>query len=422
MVDGWAVAHNGRYLQRGEDHAFFLGDTAWELIHRLTRGEADHYFRRRADQGFTVSLVVAVAEFDGMTVPTPEGHLPFRDGDVAQPDPDYWTKVDDVVRMAAAAGITVGLLPTWGRWWHDIEDGGSPLLLPSNARRYGEFLGERYAGADIVWVLGGDRYPDTPDQFETIRLLAEGIRARAHQLMTFHPRGSRSSTDSHLDAPFLDFDMIQSGHSGWANPNYQYVEQDLQRSSRPTMDAEPNYEHHPVMTPQWKPLPVRFSDADARRSAYHAVFAGAGGHVYGCHDVWQMFDPARRNGPTEPINEASLPWREALELPGAVQMGYLATLWRDKEIWRFRPDQSLIVYDVGVAGAHKRAMRGESGEILVYLPHGGQVTLSTPVGTAQLRRFVPTTGEWNGSVTVVATAEGRLSVDSGPGECVLSVR
>jgi hypothetical protein len=31
-----------------------LGDTAWELFHRLTREEADLYLKDRAAKGFTV--------------------------------------------------------------------------------------------------------------------------------------------------------------------------------------------------------------------------------------------------------------------------------------------------------------------------------------------------------------------------------
>jgi hypothetical protein len=45
----------GRYLvtERGEPF-FYLGDTAWELFHRLTREEADLYLKDRAAKGFTV--------------------------------------------------------------------------------------------------------------------------------------------------------------------------------------------------------------------------------------------------------------------------------------------------------------------------------------------------------------------------------
>ena len=41
----------GRYLAWDDGTPFFyLGDTAWELFHRLNREEMDHYFAERARQ------------------------------------------------------------------------------------------------------------------------------------------------------------------------------------------------------------------------------------------------------------------------------------------------------------------------------------------------------------------------------------
>ena len=61
------VADNHRYLVHQNGTPFFwLGDTAWELFHRLNREEADQYLKRRAEQGFTVVQAVALAEFDGL--------------------------------------------------------------------------------------------------------------------------------------------------------------------------------------------------------------------------------------------------------------------------------------------------------------------------------------------------------------------
>ncbi|MEJ2238994.1 MAG: DUF4038 domain-containing protein, partial [Gemmatimonadales bacterium] len=64
------VSDNGRYLVTEAGNPFFyLGDTAWELFHRLNREEADLYLEQRAAQGFTVIQAVVLAEFDGLTQP-----------------------------------------------------------------------------------------------------------------------------------------------------------------------------------------------------------------------------------------------------------------------------------------------------------------------------------------------------------------
>src|SRR5687768_17810389 len=66
------VSENQRYLQTADGKPFFwLGDTAWELFHRLTREEAEKYLKNRADKGFTVIQAVALAELDGLRDPNP---------------------------------------------------------------------------------------------------------------------------------------------------------------------------------------------------------------------------------------------------------------------------------------------------------------------------------------------------------------
>ena len=113
------VSENKRFLVTADGKPFFyLGDTAWELFHRLDRDSADAYLQKRAKQGFTVVQAVAIGEFDGHTVPNAYGHLPLTDLDPARPATkdgprnDYWDHVDYVVDRANANGLYVGFLPT----------------------------------------------------------------------------------------------------------------------------------------------------------------------------------------------------------------------------------------------------------------------------------------------------------------------
>ena len=47
------ISDNHRYLQFENGKPFFyLGDTAWELFHRLDREEAERYLTNRAQKGF----------------------------------------------------------------------------------------------------------------------------------------------------------------------------------------------------------------------------------------------------------------------------------------------------------------------------------------------------------------------------------
>jgi hypothetical protein len=92
---------------------------------------------------------------------------------------------------------------------------------------------------------------------------------------------------------------------------------------KPTLDGEPNYEDHPIdpFLRPWQPEYGRFSAYDVRKQAFRAVFAGACGHTYGHHSVWQFWTPQR-----EPINFPMPTWQEAIFRPGAAQMIHLKNL------------------------------------------------------------------------------------------------
>src|SRR5215218_8719160 len=114
------VSDNKRFLITSDGSPFFyLGDTAWELFHRLNREQADRYLQDRASKGFTVIQAVAIAELQGHSDPNAYGHLPLTDLDPAKPatkdgaDNDYWDHVDYIVNKANSLGLTIGFLPTW---------------------------------------------------------------------------------------------------------------------------------------------------------------------------------------------------------------------------------------------------------------------------------------------------------------------
>src|SRR5678815_2392146 len=109
------VSENRRYLQYEDGRPFFyLGDTAWELFHRLNREEATQYLTNRAQKGFTVIQAVVLAQLGGLTVPNPYGDLPLVEKDPARPVEAYFQHVDFIVNKAEELGLFVGMLPTWG--------------------------------------------------------------------------------------------------------------------------------------------------------------------------------------------------------------------------------------------------------------------------------------------------------------------
>ncbi len=113
------MSENQRFLVTGDGRPFFwLGDTAWELFHRLNREEAERYLRNRAERRFTVIQAVVLAELDGLNAPNPYGERPLVDHDPTRPNERYFAHVDWIVARANALGLYVGMLPTWGDKWN----------------------------------------------------------------------------------------------------------------------------------------------------------------------------------------------------------------------------------------------------------------------------------------------------------------
>ena len=214
------VSENGRFLVDGQGQPFFwLGDTAWELFHRLNREEADRYLEDRAAKGFTVVQSVALAELDGLNDPNPYGHRPLINNDPTRPDVkegphnDYWDHVDYIVNKANSLGIMIGFLPTWGDKWNKKWGVGPEIFTPDNAEKYGQWLGQRYRDAGLVWILGGDRPIENDTQREIIRRMALGLHKGdgGSHLTTFHPTGGSGSAQYFHNAPWLDFNMRKMG-------------------------------------------------------------------------------------------------------------------------------------------------------------------------------------------------------------------
>jgi hypothetical protein len=236
------------------------------------------------------------------------------------------------------------MLPTWGDKVGKTHGDGPRIFNRRNARIYGEFLGERYKDADLVWIIGGDRAVDDREKRGTWRSLGEGLRAgdNGQHLLTFHPRGgddqiSTSATVFPNDDPLLDFNMRQNGHfngtATWARIASDYARTPV----KPVMDGEPIYEDHPI---GFEAAKFGYSTAsDCRRFLYWDLFSGAFGHTYGHHSVWQMHSAARGEGVNKPIND----WREAIDSPGAWQIRHGRALLESRPFLTRIPDSSLVV-------------------------------------------------------------------------------
>lgn len=389
------VSENSRFLTYADGSPFFyLGDTAWELFHRLNREEAERYLESRSAHGFTVVQAVVVAELSGIKQGNAYGEKPFHDLDPGRPNEAYFAHVDWIVDRAADKGLYTGMLPTWGRWAGGNDEGRelNDFFNAGNARAYGRFIGERYRSRPVIWILGGDRQPTK--SMAVWEEMAAGLREAVgdSQLITYHPR-TASSPELHGKA-WLDFNMIQSGHDP-KSMNYGAIERDYALiPPKPCMDAEPAYEYPPDAMPEKRPVGA----VQVRRNAYWSVFAGAHGHTYGTHPIWQMYDEGRK-----PLWDVETPWHQALDLPGASQMKHLKRLMLSRPYLTRIPDQSLILSEnPGGLGRLQATRDGHPGRddatyLFVYFPEHHRAVINTAAiagDTVRIGWFDPRAGEF----------------------------
>lgn len=377
-----------RYLVSGNDEPFYwLADTAWQFFWWTTDESARAYLRRRQELGFTVVLSTLLPFKVPYTDPSACGGAPFVEDDPSKPDAEspYWRHVDYCVDTAAELGMYIGLLPTWGRYVNgplpkdDRSETTDAVFTEESAYIYGRFLGGRYGGREnVVWVFGGDRRPDWQgDRTAVYEAMVEGSMAGVaglgrhpdcHDpsepslgglLKTYHPGGGMTSSTWFHTAPWLDFNMSQSGHAAKdLKTLWSLVENDYGLAPvKPALNGEPNYENHPV---NWNVENEWFDDYDARKGAYLGVFAGGFGNTYGTWSTWQIQRPD-----------------VADFLPGLTQMQHLRRLMESRPFLGRIPDQELVaVQSAGSSPLPARATRDHDGSwAMVYLP-GTQHTVT----------------------------------------------
>jgi hypothetical protein len=215
-------------------------------------------------------------------------------------------------------------------------------------------------------------------------------------LMTYHPPGGNTSATWFHDEAWLDFNMMQTGHCTNTDV-WNRVGSDLGRSpAKPVIDGEPLYEQHPIC---FNAGTNGYSNAyEVRKFAYWDVFAGAPGHTYGHHSVWQMHAP-NRGGVNGPVNF----WYDAINQPGAAQMKFVRRLVESRPSLSRVPDQLVLASSAGSGTNRVQATRSSDGSYAFVYSAAGQsfsVTMSkVSGGTVRASWYDPR----NGTSSVIGT-------------------
>jgi hypothetical protein len=145
------------------------------------------------------------------------------------------------------------------------------------------------------------------------------------------------------------------------------------KNHKPFVNSEPAYEQLPINY-DWANISYgRFDASDMRQVAYWSVFAGAAGHTYGGHEVWQMY---KKDNPYPPLTTHNqVEWDEAMEYEGANQIQHLKALMEFYDFFSRKPDLDVIAVNPNDPSGKLVATRGNN-YIMVYAPTGKNIYLN----------------------------------------------
>ncbi|MDB6175583.1 MAG: alpha-L-rhamnosidase family protein [Chthoniobacteraceae bacterium] len=323
------VAASRRYLEHLDGKPFFwLGDTWWMgLCQRLQwPAEFKTLAADRKEKGFTVVQIVA-GLYPDMPPFDPRGAneagFPWEK-DYARIRPEYFDAADQRLAHLVESGLTPCIVGAWGYFL--------PMMGVEKATLHWRNLVARYGAMPVVWCVAGEAnlpyyqakgFPyDDRVQVKGWTEVTRSLRAMDpfKRPITIHPTGigrlsARNAID---DINLIDIDMLQTPH-GEAEavpPTVQTVRQSYaDHPVLPVINGEASYEMLNGKIPaQWP-----------RAMFWVCMLNGAGGHTYGANGIWQCNRKDQPHGPSPtagspPTGYGTIPWDEAMNLPGSKQI------------------------------------------------------------------------------------------------------
>lgn len=376
------LSDNRRFLSHADGVPFFwLADTAWNGPLCSTGEEWQHYIRERTRQNFT-----AVQWVTTQWLASPGGDI---NGDVAFTgeeriaiNPMFFQRLDhkvDALNQAGLLSVPV-LLWTVERAELEINTRSPGYSLPEDqAILLARYMVARWGGNYVAWILPGDGNYAGPKAERWQRIGRAVFGEGPHAPVSLHPKGMHLPLEEFREESWLNINGYQSGH-GDDEPTLAWIvagppaEAWQEEPVRPLINLEPPYENHLAYQSRQP-----FDAFKVRRAIYWSLLvAPTAGVTYGGHGVWGWDDGS---GPPEahPRTGTPLPWPEALLMPAAEQMAYLAALFHSIEWWRLRPAPALLVSQPGEISPSRYIAASQAAEgdlAVIYIPEERQVELN----------------------------------------------
>ena len=349
------AAHRELVDQRG-DHLLMVGDAAWSFIAQLSDEDAATYLCSRRAAGFNTILVNLIEHKFASNAPADiRGEAPFTaQGDFTRPNAAYFDRAERLVALARSFGFLVLLTPAYAGYNGGTEGWYAEMAAmgPDRLRKYGRYLGQRFADHDnVVWVEGGDY--DVPDP-ALVDALAQGIaEIDPGALQTYNGTVDSRVTPAWGDRTWFSLDNIYTYGRPADAAAAAYRDGD-----KPFFLLEAQYENEHDTTP-----------LELRQQSYETVLSGGIGHVFGNNPMWHFDGPGLFPAPAD--------WQDQLDSPGSRGMTQFGRILGGIAWWKLRPDTGTFI---NREGSTSDGSRGDT--VAAVAPDGTLAVAYTTSGTS----------------------------------------
>lgn len=320
---------------------FWLACTAWNGALKSTDKEWDEYLGHRVANHYT-AIQFVTTQWRGCDRSS-EGLVAFEGSGRIKINPEFFRLIDKKIDRINDYGLIAAPVVLWA-----LQSGAGRELSPGyylpddQAILLAKYIMARYGANHVVWFLGGDgNYTGTFEQrWKTIGRALSDVKQQG--IVAQHPQGRSWIGELYRDEPWLDIVGYQSSHSN-AEATVNWITKGPMSQmwsrlpARPLINLEPNYEE----------IRTTITDRDVRNASWWSLFATPiAGISYGANGIWPWLQPGEKilNHSDAPWTS---PWRPAIDLPGSIQMGYLAQFIRKFEWWNLFPSPELLVKQPG---------------------------------------------------------------------------
>ena len=330
------IADTKSHFEHEDGTAFlWMGDTWWMgLCKRLSYPEEFSVLTKdRVEKGFTVIQIVAglypdMDSFDerGQN----EAGFPWEK-EYSTINPAYFDMADLRIQSLIRSGLVPCILGAWG--YYLLAMGTHKM------KQHWRYIIARWGAYPVIWSIAGEAnmpFYRSKDIENDKKKLKEGWTAVGQyikqidpysRLLTVHP--SQVGRNEVKETAFMDFDMLQTGHSGYESVHntVTMLQSELKREPvMPVVASEVNYEGI-----------LHGNDAEMQRLTFwSAILSGASGFTYGANGVWQVNQVKKPFGKSpHGGNWGTTPWSEAYKFHGSTQLGLAVKLLKCYAWWKF---------------------------------------------------------------------------------------